>query len=96
MVNASSNWGFFKLVDHGVDLEVIENVKLRWNELFDLPMEQKLKGARSASLPLGYRATNPDYGKNLPWAKILQLLQSPKHVVAFATKVFGDQHQPFR
>lgn len=96
MVNASSNWGFFKLVDHGVDLEVIENVKLRWNELFDLPMEQKLKGARSASLPLGYHATNPDYGKNLPWAEILQLLQSPKHVVAFATKVFGDQHQPFR
>ncbi|KAF3971132.1 hypothetical protein CMV_005236 [Castanea mollissima] len=96
MVNASSNWGFFKLVDHGVDLKVIENVKLRWNELFDLPMEQKLKGARSASLPLGYCATNPDYGKNLPWAEILQLLQSPQHVVAFATKMFGDQHQPFR
>jgi hypothetical protein len=96
MVNASSNWGFFKLVDHGVDLKIIENMKLRWNELFDLPMEQKLKGARSASLPLGYSATNPDYGKNLPWAEILQLLQSPQQVVAFATKVFGDRHQPFR
>lgn len=77
MVNASSSWGFFKLVDHGVDLKVIENVKLRLNELFDLPMEQKLKGARSASLPLGYSATNPDYGKNLPWAEILQLLSHP-------------------
>ncbi|BBG99662.1 2-oxoglutarate and Fe(II)-dependent oxygenase superfamily protein, partial [Prunus dulcis] len=58
--------------------------------------DKKLKGVRSASLPLGYCATNPDYGKNLPWAEILQLLQSPQQVVGFATKVFGDQHQPFR
>jgi gibberellin 20-oxidase len=54
MVNASSNWGFFKLVDHGVALETIDEFKLRLNELFDLPMERKLKGGRSASLPLGY------------------------------------------
>ncbi|XP_040987717.1 gibberellin 20 oxidase 1-like [Juglans microcarpa x Juglans regia] len=95
MVDACTNWGFFRLVDHGVPLETIEKVKLRWNELFDLPMEQKLKGARSACLPLGYCATNPDYGKDLPWAEILQLLQSPQQVVAFASKVFGDEHQPF-
>ena len=61
MVNASSSWGFFKLVDHGVDLKVIENVKLRMNELFDLPMGQKLKGARSASLPLGCSATKKKF-----------------------------------
>lgn len=96
MVSACEKWGFFKLVDHGVALETIENFKGSLNGLFDLPMEQKLKGVRSASLPLGYCATNPDYGKNLPWAEILQLLQSPQMVVGFATKVFGDQHQPFR
>ena len=61
MVNACSSWGFFKLVDHGVDLKVIENVKLRMNELFDLPMGQKLKGARSASLPLGCSATKKKF-----------------------------------
>lgn len=96
MVSACNKWGFFKLVDHGVALEIVERFKGSMNDLFDLPMEQKLKGARSTSLPLGYCATNPDYGKNLPWAEILQLLQSPQMVVAFATKVFGDQHQPFR
>ncbi|XP_008238401.1 PREDICTED: gibberellin 20 oxidase 1-like [Prunus mume] len=95
MVRACEKWGFFKLVDHGVALETIESFIGSLNGLFDLPMEQKLKGVRSASLPLGYCATNPDYGKNLPWAEILQLLQSPQQVVGFATKVFGDQHQPF-
>ncbi|KAA8526022.1 hypothetical protein F0562_007878 [Nyssa sinensis] len=95
MVSAGEKWGFFKLVDHGVAWETIENFRRQLHELFDLPMEQKLKGARSATLPLGYCATNPDYGQNLPWAEILQLLQSPQQVVAFARKVFGDQHQPF-
>ncbi|KAL6348746.1 hypothetical protein AAG906_033402 [Vitis piasezkii] len=95
MVTACEKWGFFKLVDHGVAIETVENVKVQLNELFDLPMDQKLKGARSTSLPLGYCASNPEYGQNLPWAEILQLLQSPQQVVAFARKVFGDQHQPF-
>lgn len=96
MVAASEKWGFFKLVDHGVDSEIIENMKRRLHEFFDLSMEQKLKGARSACLPLGYCATNPDYGENLPWAEIIQLLQSPQQAVGFAKKVLGDQHQPFR
>ncbi|CAL5432524.1 unnamed protein product [Camellia sinensis] len=71
MVAASNKWGFFKLVDHGVPSEIVENMRARLNEMF---MEEKLKGARSATMPLGYCATNPDYGKNLPWAEILQLL----------------------
>ncbi|KAL7165007.1 hypothetical protein ACSBR2_040820 [Camellia fascicularis] len=96
MVAASNKWGFFKLVNHGVPSEIVENMKARLNEMFDLPMEEKLKGARSATMPLGYCATNPDYGKNLPWAEILQLLQSPQQVLGFAKKVLGDQHQPFR
>ncbi|WOG90184.1 hypothetical protein DCAR_0209427 [Daucus carota subsp. sativus] len=95
MVAASARWGFFKLVNHGVPSETTENFKRRLHEFFDLPMEQKLKGARSASLPLGYSATNPDYGENLPWAEIIQLLQSPQQALSFAKNVLGDQHQPF-
>ncbi|KAJ7952564.1 putative Gibberellin 20 oxidase [Quillaja saponaria] len=95
MVDASEKWGFFKLVNHGVALETIEELKACLNKLFDLSMEQKLRGGRSSTLPLGYSATNPDYGTNLPWVEILQLLQSTPQVIAFATKVFGDQHQSF-
>ncbi|PHU07372.1 hypothetical protein BC332_23861 [Capsicum chinense] len=53
MVKASENWGFFKLVDHGVSSEIVENFTTRLHELFDLPMEQKLKGGKTSSLPLG-------------------------------------------
>ncbi|KAI3973685.1 hypothetical protein MKX01_031105 [Papaver californicum] len=92
MVAASEKWGFFKLTDHGVKFEIIENMKKMCHDLFDLPMEKKMKGGRLNGLPLGYSVTNPDYGKNLPWAEIIQLLQSPQQVVGFATKVYGDQY----
>lgn len=96
MVKASENWGFFKLVDHGVSSEIVENYITRLHELFDLPMEKKLKGGKTSSLPLGYYASNPEYGENLPWAEVLQLLQSPEMVVEFAKKVYGDQYHTFR
>lgn len=96
MVLACEKWGFFKLVDHGVECEIIERMVDRCNELFDLPIEQKMKGARSTSLPLGYCASNPDYGHNLPWVEILQLLQSPQQVISFAKRVYDDQSKPLR
>ncbi|KAF6149973.1 hypothetical protein GIB67_008694 [Kingdonia uniflora] len=95
MVHASGKWGFFKLIDHGVAPEIVESMKTMCHELFSLPRDQKMKGVRPIHLPLGYCATNPDYGQNLPWAEIIQLLQSPQQVIAFASKIYGDQHHPF-
>ncbi|KAG9452161.1 hypothetical protein H6P81_005065 [Aristolochia fimbriata] len=96
MVEASIEWGFFKLVDHGVSSEIMENFKDRCEEFFDLCTEEKMKGARSGGLPLGYSASNIDYGLNLPWAEIVQLLHSPQQVVHFTKNVYGDQnHQHF-
>ncbi|KAJ8526727.1 hypothetical protein K7X08_029204 [Anisodus acutangulus] len=90
MVKASEKWEFFKLVDHGVPSEIVENFTSRLHELFDLPMEQKLKGGKTSSLPLGYYASNPEYEQNLPEAEILQLLQSPEMVVQFAKKAWTN------
>ncbi|KAK6117464.1 hypothetical protein DH2020_048791 [Rehmannia glutinosa] len=93
MVEAGQKWGFFKLVDHGVAPEIVEDISVCLNKFFDLPMEQKMKGGRRERLPLGYSASNIDYGHNLPWAEILQLLQSPQQVLEFSKRVYGDQYQ---
>ena len=99
LTEASEKWGFFILVNHGVSREVIERFQEQCNGLFDLPMLQKMKGARSETLPLGYSASNPDYAKNLPWAEIFQILQSPKQILEFSMKVWGEEsqsHKSFR
>ncbi|XP_075517869.1 naringenin,2-oxoglutarate 3-dioxygenase-like [Primulina tabacum] len=91
MVAAAHKWGFFKLVDHGVSQEIIEDIIDGVNDFFDLPIKQKVKGARTGNLPLGYSASNLDYGQNLPWVEILQLLRSSQHVVEFSQKVYDDK-----
>ncbi|KAK1307229.1 Gibberellin 20 oxidase 1 [Acorus calamus] len=56
MVTTCERWGFVRVVDHGVAAETVENMKRRCSEMFDLPMEMKMKGARSTCMPLGYSA----------------------------------------
>ncbi|KAL3817987.1 hypothetical protein ACJIZ3_003892 [Penstemon smallii] len=92
MVAAAHKWGFFKLVDHGVASEIVDDIKICLNDFFNLSMEKKMNGSRNGSLPLGYSASNLDYERNLPWAEILQLLQSPQQVVEFWKRVYGDDH----
>lgn len=53
MVKASENWGFFKLVDHGVPTEIVENFTTRLHELFDLPMEQKAQRWQDFKFAIG-------------------------------------------
>ncbi|KAH6818015.1 hypothetical protein C2S51_001618 [Perilla frutescens var. frutescens] len=90
MVAAAHKWGFFKLVDHGVGAEIMNDINICLNKFFDLPSEQKLKGARTGGLPLGYSASNLDYGHNLPWAEILQLLHSPQQGLDFSERVYEN------
>lgn len=39
--NASKDWGFFQVVNHGVSCELIRKMTEMWREFFYLPMEKK-------------------------------------------------------
>ncbi|KAL3033075.1 hypothetical protein AAZX31_02G118000 [Glycine max] len=41
--HACKEWGFFQLINHGVDPPVVENMKIGVQEFFNLPMEEKQK-----------------------------------------------------
>ncbi|XP_047147551.1 thebaine 6-O-demethylase-like [Vigna umbellata] len=40
---ACKQWGFFQVINHGIDMEVVEDVKRGAEELFNLSMEDKKK-----------------------------------------------------
>lgn len=40
---ACKDWGFFQLVNHGVNASLLEKIKKEVQDLFDLPMEEKKK-----------------------------------------------------
>ncbi|CAL0315278.1 unnamed protein product [Lupinus luteus] len=41
--HACKEWGFFQVINHGVNSSLVENVKIGVKEFFNLPMEEKKK-----------------------------------------------------
>ncbi|XP_039139349.1 probable 2-oxoglutarate-dependent dioxygenase At5g05600 [Dioscorea cayenensis subsp. rotundata] len=51
---ACKNWGFFQVVNHGVELELLERVEAVAREFFALPAEEKKKVKKREVNPMGY------------------------------------------
>jgi isopenicillin N synthase-like dioxygenase len=58
VADACKDWGFFQVVNHDVDMEVVKRMRGAWREFFDLPMEEKKV---YANLPVTYEG----YGSRL-------------------------------
>jgi isopenicillin N synthase-like dioxygenase len=50
---ACRDWGFFQVVNHGIDDAVIDTLKGRMREFFELPKAVKRTIARTAENPWG-------------------------------------------
>lgn len=40
---AASKWGFFQIINHGIPIEVLEDLKDAAHNFFELPAEEKVK-----------------------------------------------------
>lgn len=52
--SACKDWGFFQVVNHGVNFELMRNMREMWEEFFYLPMEEKKSYANSPMTFEGY------------------------------------------
>ncbi|KAL2343555.1 hypothetical protein Fmac_004840 [Flemingia macrophylla] len=52
--SACKDWGFFQLINHEVNISLLENVKMGAQEFFNLPMEEKKKFAQREGDLEGY------------------------------------------
>ncbi|KAJ6806339.1 S-norcoclaurine synthase 1-like [Iris pallida] len=75
---ACEEWGFFQLVNHGVEAEVIEKMKLDIAEFFKLPLEEK---EAYAQLPDGYEGYGQIFVKSeeqkLDWGDMITIFTRP-------------------
>ncbi|KAL9241895.1 hypothetical protein vseg_015955 [Gypsophila vaccaria] len=55
--NACEQWGFFRVCNHGVPLEIIENLDRAGREFFSLPVDVKRRVSRDETNRLGYLDT---------------------------------------
>ncbi|XP_021852799.2 feruloyl CoA ortho-hydroxylase F6H1-3 [Spinacia oleracea] len=74
--NAAEKWGFFQLVNHGVPLKVLEDVKAATYRFFEMPVEEKAKYLAKNSPCKNVRygtSFAPDFEKVFEWKDHLSL-----------------------
>ncbi|KAK6124120.1 hypothetical protein DH2020_042146 [Rehmannia glutinosa] len=78
---ACQEWGFFHVINHGVDSEVIEIMKLEIQEFFNLPIEEKNKFSQEAGDIEGYgQAFVVSEEQKLDWADMFYIVTLPTHL----------------
>ncbi|KAJ7522557.1 hypothetical protein O6H91_18G017000 [Diphasiastrum complanatum] len=90
---ACTGLGVFQIINHGVDLDVLKRVHNEASRLFNLPLDQKQRGARVSGDSFGF--TNSfigRYASNLPWKETLSLQITPSsNVETYLQKIYGDE-----
>ncbi|KAK9079032.1 hypothetical protein SSX86_000701 [Deinandra increscens subsp. villosa] len=74
--NAAQKWGFFQIVNHGVPVRVLEDVKDATHAFFGLPAEEKQKYSKEHSVTNNVRygtSFTPEVEKALEWKDYLSL-----------------------
>ncbi|KAL2349082.1 hypothetical protein Fmac_003082 [Flemingia macrophylla] len=92
---ACKHWGFFQLINHGVNPSLVQNVKMGVTEFFGLPMEEKNKLWQKQGELEGYgqNFVTSDEQK-LEWADLFYIHTLPSYTRN--PHVFANIPQPFR
>ncbi|XP_051135367.1 protein SRG1-like [Andrographis paniculata] len=76
--SACQQWGFFQLINHGVDSSVVEKMKSETQEFFNLPLEVKKKFNQEPGDIEGYgQAFIVSEEQKLDWGDIFYILTMP-------------------
>ncbi|KAG0558256.1 hypothetical protein KC19_10G014500 [Ceratodon purpureus] len=92
MLEAAKSWGFFRIANHGIPLEVVKQVEADGKEFFALPMERKMR-VRSSDVVnfFGYTAGSPIKWKSKWWLEGLQLKVTENGLDDLVAQAYPDE-----
>uniref|UniRef100_M1BIZ5 Oxidoreductase n=1 Tax=Solanum tuberosum TaxID=4113 RepID=M1BIZ5_SOLTU len=74
---AAQNWGFFQVINHGVPIEALDDIKETSHRFFSLPTKEKKKHTKENSISSNVRygtSFTPEAEKTLGWRDYLSLV----------------------
>ncbi|MED6186204.1 hypothetical protein PIB30_064545 [Stylosanthes scabra] len=93
--HACKEWGFFQLINHGVEHSLVESVKLGVHDLFNLPIEEKRKLWQKPGDMEGFgQLFVVSEKQKLEWADLFNINTLPSY--ARDPNLFPNIPQPFR
>ncbi|KAJ1399934.1 Oxoglutarate/iron-dependent dioxygenase [Sesbania bispinosa] len=93
--HACKEWGFFQLINHGVNTSLLENVKKGAQQFFNLPMEEKKKFEQREGDSEGYgQLSVASEDQKLEWGDTFHMLTLP--VEKRKPHLFPNLPLPFR
>ncbi|KAI3684267.1 hypothetical protein L6452_33488 [Arctium lappa] len=76
--HACETWGVFQLINHGIPMDLLNNMEASGRKLFSLPIEQKQKAARSPDGVSGYGVARiSSFFPKLMWSEGFTIVGSP-------------------
>lgn len=76
--HACRTWGVFQVTNHGIPSKLLDNIESAGRSLFSLPVQQKLKAARSPDGISGYGfARISSFFQKLMWSEGFTIVGSP-------------------
>eukprot|EP01018_Ginkgo_biloba_P003101 Gb_13333 [translate_table: standard] len=95
MGEACREFGFFQVINHGMEPELIQAAHRHADMFFGLPAEKKQKARRKAGSKVGYASTFTNYtslSSKLPWKETLALDYSPQSdIPGYFDTVMGNE-----
>ncbi|WVY99571.1 hypothetical protein V8G54_025641 [Vigna mungo] len=90
IVNACEEFGFFKVINHGVPMEAISQLETEALKFFSLPLNEKEKGGPPNPFGYGNKRIGPN--GDVGWVEYLLLNNNQEHDFS----LYGKNHEKFR
>lgn len=94
IVKACEEFGFFKVVNHGVPREYISNLELEAVSFFSLPQSEKEKAGPANPFGYGNKKIGPN--GDVGWVEYLLLKTDPSSYLHKLPSGFGKNPEKFR
>lgn len=76
--HACKKWGAFQIINHNISEKLLQDIEVAGKTLFSLPMQQKLKAARSPEGVTGYGVARiSSFFSKLMWSEGFTIVGSP-------------------